>query len=146
MSSPGRSLLVSRGVRIAKSHALVFQSQLLLLRVANQSYRRTRATEDLKRVEYVRSKLHNTEAALRRTGQDEFSLENGDFWLQMYADLIDCATASLARMRAAMFSLEAADRFETATDVQMLEELIAQWTTRMRLIRQNIADGGHTRV
>jgi translation initiation factor 2B subunit (eIF-2B alpha/beta/delta family) len=146
MSTPGRSLWVSRRVRIAKSHALVFKSQLLLLRVANHFYRRTRTTEDLKRVEHVRSELHNTEAALRRTGQDEFSLENGDFWLQMYADLIDCSTASLARMRSAMSSREAADRFETATDVQMLEELIAQWTSRMQLIRQNIADHGHTRV
>lgn len=124
-------------MRIAKSHALVFESRLLLLRVANHSYRRTRTTMDLKRVEHVRSELHNTEAALRRTGREELTLENSDFWLQMYADLIDCSTASLARMRSAMSARGAADRFETATDVQMLEELIAQWTSRMELIRQN---------
>jgi hypothetical protein len=144
MSSPRRSLWVSRGVSIARSHALVFKSQLLLLRVAKHYYRRTRTTVDLKRVEHVRSKLHNTEVALRRTAQDQLSLENWDFWLQTYADLIDCSTASLARMRSAMSSREAADRFETATDVQMLEELIAQWTSRMQLIRQNIAEAGHT--
>ena len=144
-SSRGRSLAASRGMTIAKSHALVFQSKLLLLNVANHSYRRTRTRKDLKRVEQFRSELHRAETALRRTGPGEL-VENSDFWLQIYADLIDCAAASLCRMRFAMSSREATDRFETATDVQMLEELIAQWTSRMQLIRQSTADGGHDKV
>jgi hypothetical protein len=131
---------------LAKSHALMFQSKLLLLRVADDSYRRTRTRNDLKRVERFRSELHRTEAALRRTGRDDLASESGDFWLQIYADLIDCATASLDRMRLAMSSREADDRFETATDVQMLEELIAQWTSRMQLIRQSTADGLHDKA
>jgi len=114
----------------------MFQSKLLLLNAANHSYRRTRTRKDLKRVEHFRSELHRAEAALRRTGLDELASETGDFWLQMYADLIDCATASLVRMRSTMSSRVADDRFETATDVQMLEELIAQWSFRMQLIRQ----------
>jgi len=133
-------------MRIAKSQALMFQSELLLLNAANHFYRRTRTRKDLKRVEHFRSQLNRTEAALRKTGRDELALENGDFWLQIYAELIDCATASLDRMSSAMSSREAADRFETATDVQMLEELVAQWTSRMRLIRQSTADGGHNKV
>jgi hypothetical protein len=145
-SGRGRSLSASRGMNIAKSHALVFQSKLLLLNVANHYYRRTRTRRDLKRVEHFRSELHRAEAALRRAGLDELGLENGDFWLQIYADLIDCATASLDRMRSAISSREAADRFETATDVQMLGELIAQWTSRMQLIRQRTADGGQHKV
>ncbi len=145
-SSRGRSLSALSGMRIAESHALMFQSKLLLLNAANHSYRRTRNRKDLKRVEHFRSELNRTETALRRTGLDELALENGDFWLQIYADLIDCATASLDRMRSGMSSREAADRFETATDVQMLEELLAQWTSRMQLIRQSIAHGGHHKV
>ena len=145
-SSCGRSLSASSGMRIAKSHALMFQSKLLLLNAANHSYRRTRARKDLKRVEHFRSELHRTEGALRRTGLDEIAKENGDFWLQIYADLIGCATASLDRMRSGMSSREAADRFETATDVQMLEELLAQWRSRMQLIRQRTADGGRHKV
>jgi hypothetical protein len=145
-SGRGRSLSASRGMTVAKSHALVFQSKLLLLNVANHYYRRTRTRRDLKRVEHFRSELHRAEAALRRTGPDELGLENGDFWLEIYADLIDCATASLDKMRPAISSREAADRFETATDVQMLEELIAQWTSRMQLIRQSTADGGHHKL
>jgi len=133
-------------MRIAKSHALMFQSKLLLLNAANHSYRRTRTRKDLKRVEHFRSELHRAEAAMRRTGLDELDSENGDFWLQMYADLIDCAAASLVRMRSAMSSREAADRFETATDVQMLEELIVQWKSRMQLIRQSTAEGGHNKA
>ena len=142
-SSRGRSLSASSGMWIAKSHALVFQSKLLLLNSANHSYRRTRTRKDLKRVEHFRSELHRTEAALPRTGLDELASENGDFWLQIYAELIDCATASLDRMRSGMSSREAADRFETATDVQMLEELLAQWTSRMQSIRQSTTDGEH---
>jgi len=114
------------------------------LNAANHSYRRTRIGKDLKRVEHFRSELHRTEAGLRWAGPDELAPETGDFWLQIYADLIDCATASLDRMRSAMSSREAADRFETATDVQMLEELITQWTSRMQLIRQTTTDGGTT--
>src|SRR5436190_14069224 len=145
-SSRGRSLSASSGMRIAKSHALMFQSKLLLLNAANHSYRRTRTRKDLKRVEHFRSELNRTEAALRRTGQDELALENGDFWLHIYAELIECATAALDRMSSGMSSREAADRFETATDVQMLEELLAQWSSRMRLIRQSTADGGHNKA
>src|SRR5213593_2202506 len=100
----------------------------------------------LERGEQFRSELHRAEAALRRTGPGELASENSDFWLQIYADLIDCATTSLYRMRSAISSREVADRFETATDVQMLEELIAQWTSRMQLIRQSTADGGHDKV
>jgi hypothetical protein len=131
---------------IVKSHALTFQSKLLLLDVANHFYRRTRNRNDLKRVEHFRSELHRSEAALRRAGLDELAPENGDFWLGIYAELVDCATAALYRMRPAMSSGEGADRFETATDVQMLEELIAQWTSRMQLIWEGIADGGHDKV
>src|SRR5438874_13525913 len=145
-SSRRRSLLASSRMRIAKSHALMFQSKLLLLNAANHSYRRTRSRKDLKRVEHFRSELNRTEAALRRTGQDELALENGDFWLHIYAELIECATAALDRMSSGMSSREAADRFETATDVQMLEELLAQWTSRMQLIRQSTSDGGHHKV
>jgi hypothetical protein len=143
MSSHGRSLSASSGMCIAKSHALMFQSMLLLLNEANHSYQRTRTRKDLRRVEHFRSELHRTEAALRRTGLDELALENGDFWLQIYADLINCASASLDRMRSGLSTREAADQFETATDVQMLEELLAQWTSRMQLIRRSTADGGH---
>ena len=135
-SSRGRSLSAWTGMTIARSHALMFQSKLLLLNAANYSYRRTRARKDLERVEHFRSELHRAEAALRRTGLDELASETGDFWLQMYADLIDCATASLVRMRSTMSSRVADDRFETATDAKMLEELIAQWSFRMQLIRQ----------
>jgi hypothetical protein len=145
-SSRGQSRWVLRGMTIAKSHALRFRSNLLLLRVANHSYRRTGAGVDLKLVEFFRSELHNTEAALRKTGQDELAVENGDFWLQMYADLIACATASLNRMRAAMPSHEAADRFETATDVQMLEELIAEWRSRIEVIRQSTTEDAQREV
>ena len=145
-SSRERSvLLASSGMRIAKSHALMFQSKLLLLNSANHTYRRTRTRKDLKRVEHFRSELHRAEAALRRDGSGEFALENSGFWIQIYAKLIDRANASLDRMRSAMSSREAADRFETATDVQMLEELIVHWTSRIELIRNSTADGGHQR-
>lgn len=145
-SSRGRSISLSSGMRIAQSHALLFQSKLLLLNAANHSYRRTRTRKDLKRVEHFRSELYLTEGTLHRTAVDGLALENGDFWLRIYATLIDRATAALDRMRSAMSSLEAADRFETATDVQMLEELIIQWTSRIQSIRQSTADGGERKV
>src|SRR5947199_4396047 len=107
-SSRGRSLSASSGMRIAKSHALMFQSKLLLLNAANHSYRRTRTRKDLKRVEHIRSELNRTESALRRSGLEEPALANADFWLRIYAELIDCASASLDRMRSGMSSLEAA--------------------------------------
>ena len=124
----------------------MFQSNLLLLNAANHSYRRTGTRNDLKRVEHFRSELHRTEATLRSTGPDEISPGSGEFWLQIYANLIDSATASLDRMRSARSSRGAANRFETATDVQMLEELIIQWTSRIQSIRQSTADGGPQNV
>src|SRR5205807_9539519 len=75
-SSRGRSLSASSGMRIAKSHALMFQSKLLLLNAANHSYRRTRTRKDLKRVEHFRSDPNRPEAALPRTARVELALEN----------------------------------------------------------------------
>lgn len=124
----------------------MFQSKLRLWNAANPSYRRTRTEKDLKRVEHFRSELDRTEGTPRRSALDELAFENGDFWLRIYADLIDRATASLDRMRSGMSSLEAADRYETATDVQMLEELMAQWTSRIQLIRQRTANSGRREV
>ena len=128
------------------SDALLFKSKLLQLTAASDSYRRKGTRKELKRIERFRSELYSAEAALRRTRLDELALENGDFWLQIYSDLIDCAAASLDRMRSLISSREAADRFETATDVQMLEELIAQWTSRMQVIRKSTAGAGHPKV
>jgi hypothetical protein len=144
-SSRGWFGAASRGMRIATSHALMFRTKLLLLNAANHIYRRTRSRKALKRVQHFRFELHRAEAALRRSELYELPLENGDFWLRIYADLIDCAAAALHRMGPAMSSPDAADRFETATDVQMLEELIAQWTSRMELIRQTNAAADATR-
>src|SRR5438046_8653496 len=93
-SSRGRSPSASSGMRIAKSHALMFQSKLLLLNSANHSYRRTHTRKDLKRVEHFRSELNRTEGALRRTRLDELAVEYGDCCLQSYADLIDGSTAA----------------------------------------------------
>ncbi|HKC20348.1 MAG TPA: hypothetical protein VKE27_12050 [Candidatus Dormibacteraeota bacterium] len=131
---------------IAESHALMFQSKLLLLNAADHSYRRSGIRKDLKRVEHFRSELHRTEASLRSTGLDELAPESSDFWLQIYAQLIDRATAALEGMTSAMSSREAADRFETTTDVRMLEELIVQWTSRIQSIRQSTAAGGPQKV
>src|SRR5437879_8729673 len=98
-SSRGRSLSASSGMRIAESHALLFQSKLLLLNSANHSYRRTRTRKDLKRVEHFRSELKRSEAALPRRGLGEPALENGHFWHQSHADLIEGTAASLDPMR-----------------------------------------------
>ncbi len=136
-----RFLSESGGEQILASRMLVFQSKLLLMSAANRRFRRTRAKRDLKRVEHLRAELHLAEAALRTIELEGHLWSGPDYWLAIYASLIYRATDTLDRMKSATHAGPVAERFETATDVQMLEELIAQWTSRMRVIQQATADG-----
>ena len=140
-SSLGRLVSESSDTQIVASRMLVFQAKLLLMNTANRRFRHTHAPQDQKRVEHLRAELHRAEAALHKIEVERRLWSSPDYWLAIYASLIDRATDSLDRITSAMHERPAAEQFETATDVQMLEELIAQWTSRMQAIRQARADG-----
>lgn len=137
----GRFLSESSSNQIVASRMLVFEAKLLLMNMANRRFRRTQARRDLKQVEHLRAELHRAEAALRKIELEGRLSSSPDYWLAVYTSLIDRATASLDYMTAATRARPAAERFETATDVQMLEELIAHWTSRMREIEQGTTGG-----
>ena len=136
-----RMVTESSGNQIIASRMLVFQSKLLLMNAANRRFQRTHAKRDLKRVEHLRAELHRAESALRKIEVEGSLWSSADYWLAVYASLIDRAKDSLARVASVMRARPAAERFENATDVQMLEELIAQWTARMRMIQHTTAEG-----
>ena len=140
-----RFLSESSGDQVVAARMLVFQSKLLLMNTANRRFRRTNAERDLKRVEHVRAELHRAEAALRRIELEGHHWSSPDYWLAVYASLVERATDALDRMTTASYGRPAAERFESATDIQMLEELIAQWTSRMRAIQQAAIPGGAAR-
>lgn len=138
----GRLVSESSDNQIVASRMLVFQAKLLLVHAANRRFRRTQTKRDLNRVHHLRAELHRAEAALRSIELQRHLWSSPEYWLVIYAGLIDRATDSLERIRSATHGRSAEERFETATDVQMLEDLIAEWTSRMGVIRQASADGG----
>lgn len=140
-----RFLSESSGDQVVAARMLVFQSKLLLMNTANRRFRRTKAKRDLKQVEHLRAELHQAEAALRTTEVEGHLWSSPDFWLAVYASLVERATDALDRMTIASYGRPAAERFESATDIQMLEELIAQWTSRMRAIQQAAFPDGAAR-
>ena len=140
-SSLRRLVLESSGNKVVAARMLVFQTNLLLMNTASRRLRRTGARGDLKRVERLRAELHRAEAALQMVELEQRLGSGRDYWLAVYASLIDRASESLHRLTSELQARPAEERFEAATDVQMLEELIFQWTSRMETIRHGIPGG-----
>jgi hypothetical protein len=111
---------------IVVSRMLILRSKLLMLGCAQRLFERTRDQDDLKRIEKLRADLHGAEtsfAAIETHGKSAGPSNRA--WI--YHHLIDVARTSMAKLKHKRTETPT-EKFEVATDLQMLEELVERWS------------------
>lgn len=116
---------------------LVLRSQLLLLNCAQRLFERRRAEEDLQLVERKRDDLHRAEQAFRAAEARPRSSADVRYWVWVYSSLIDLASAAVQKLPSVSDGLSGVERFEIATDIQMLEELLERWRAAIRTLERD---------
>jgi hypothetical protein len=117
---------------IVASKMLVLRSKLLMLACAQRFFEQTRDEDDLKRIERLRTELHNAEMSFAAIEARSKSAERSSYRSWIYRSLIEVARTTLAKVRERHRKQTAAEKFELATDLQMLEELVERWSNAMR--------------
>ena len=128
------SMAQTRHRLVVVSKMLVFESKLLLLQRARRQFLGTNAANDLDRVERQRTDFHRAEVAFRAGSDNPRAFKSAKHGLWMYTRLVDRALATRKRWAAMCEAMPVEERFEVAADIQMLEELIAQWTAKIQSI------------
>ena len=123
-------------VRVAgeliQSRLLILQSKRMML----NSYQRR--LDDLgtdalrKRVEQLRLESDRAQHRYRATILAWGSAKDADYWLVAYSKLIEMGNNLTSKLREATEELPASERYEVSADVEQLEEIVRDWTTRMR--------------
>ena len=121
-----------RLIVVSKMH--VFESKLLLLQRARRQFLGTNAANDLEAVERQRTDLYRAEVAFRAGATNPAAFRSAKHGLWMYTRLVDRALVFRKRWTAICERMPAQDRFEVATDIQMLEDLIAQWRAKIQAL------------
>lgn len=116
---------------IVSSRMLILRSKLLMLGCAQRLFELTRDEDDLKRVEKLRTDLHSAETSFAAI--ETRTKSAGRSWNRswIYSNLIEVAKTSMAKVLERHRKQPAAEKFELATDLQMLEELVERWSAAM---------------
>lgn len=112
---------------VARSHVLVRDSKRLLLFIAEHRLRNTRSADDSRRVDRLRREVDWAEALCRKASAGTRRTIGSTQLLINYVRLIATATAAVDRLSRVAPSLPSERRYDTAVEVQMLDELIEQW-------------------
>lgn len=117
---------------IVSSRMLILRSKLLMLGCAQRLAEHTRNPDDRKRVEKLRADLHGAETSFAAIEMRTVSAGRRYDWSWIYSNLIEVARASMAKVLERHRRHSAGEKFELATDLQMLEELVERWSEAMR--------------
>lgn len=121
---------------IALSRMLVLESKLLLLYRAQRRFLAKQTDRNLKAVDNRHGEVRVAEAAVRAVRMEPLALRSPEHTSWIYSKLITRAANTRAGLAAICADLPPEERFQTAADIQMLEELIAQWTAEGRKIKR----------
>ncbi len=126
-----RRAMSRRDSLVAVSKMLILESKLLLLNRAQRMFLTTQTERDLKAVDNRLGEVRQADAALRAREIKPLGIRAA-----VYAGLVKRAVHTRARLAAICAELPPEERFQTAADIQMLEELIAEWTAAARKIKR----------
>jgi hypothetical protein len=127
-------LTESSADKVVWSRLLVLQSKRLLLGCAQRRFRQTGTRDHWEKAERLRTEADEAQNAYRASQLEWGSPKTSEYWLVAYDRLIEKGNAVSAKLRSAASGLEAADRFEVATDVELLEDLIKSWRESVRAL------------
>ena len=120
--------------QVVWSRLLVLQSKRLLLGVARRRLRRTGEERDRVEAETLRRETESAQNIFRASRAAGELVAPSGLRLEARDRLIEQGKDAVARLRRTAQLQTAARQFETATDVQMLEELIEEWGQAVRRV------------
>jgi hypothetical protein len=118
--------------KIITSRLLILESKRLLL---NSVLRRFDNTGDAPlgaRVETLRGEAAHAQHVYRTVMLAWGSPEDPDYWLIAYTRLIEMGHALTGKLRDATAQLPVSERYEASADVEMLEEIVANWRESLK--------------
>jgi hypothetical protein len=122
----------SVGEAIVTSRLLVLQSKRLLLTSTETCLIQQDEAQLRERSGRLRAQTetaqHEYRTALLRWG----SPATPDYWVVAYTKLTEVGTTLLTKLRSVPRGLPSAERFEVATDVEMLEDVVDKWRQEIR--------------
>ena len=126
--SEGRGLLEA----IVASRLQVVQSKRLML-ASNERRLRVHKIESLRgRVEHLHADLERAQEAYRSAVLRWGTPKRVDYWPVAYTRLIELADNLAEKLRVATVDLPPERRFELATEVEVVEDLIGEWRDSLR--------------
>jgi hypothetical protein len=111
---------------------LMLQSKRLILATLERRLHQAQTNSLLARVEHVRRETDDASNRYRDSMMTWGSPAIPDYWPVAYGRLVETADRLSARLRRTAPDLPQADRFELATDVEMLEVLAERWRRSIR--------------
>ena len=117
--------------QIISSRLLVLQSKRLLLGSARRRHIRGEDSFST-RVERLRQEAEAAQHAYRSAVLNLGSPEDRDYWVVAYGRMIEVARTLATKLRQARTGLPPGESYELSTDIEVLEDIIADWSESMR--------------
>jgi hypothetical protein len=124
MNAPAEAIVASR-LQVLQSKRLMLASNERRLRVHKIESRR-------RRVEQLYAEIDHAQDAYRSALLKWGTPMRRDYWPVAYARLIELADSLAAKLRIATGDLPSPRRFELAVEVEVVEDLIADWRDSLR--------------
>jgi hypothetical protein len=124
MIAPAEAIVASR-LQVLQSKRLMLASNERRLRVHKIESRR-------RRVERLYAEIDHAQEAYRSALLRWGTPRRRDYWPVAYARLIELADSLAEKLRVATVDLPSPRRFELAVEVEVVEDLIADWRDSLR--------------
>ena len=123
--------------QIIKSRFLILQTKQLMLGSCERLLDERRLDETgsdalRRRVVQLRQDATRARHAYRAAMLQWGSADNPEYWVVAYGRLVDVGQALASKLRQAASQLPVHEGYEVAADADALEEIVADWTARMR--------------
>ena len=118
--------------QIIQSRLLVLQTKRLLLNSCQRRLNQYGTDALRRRVERLRDETSDAGHAYRVAVLNWGSAETPDYWLVAYGRLIEMGHALTHKLRDAADELPIHERYHVSADVEALEEIVEDWTRRIR--------------
>ncbi len=124
---------------LISARLLMLQSKRLILATLERRLS-LRPLESLRgRVEHMRVEADDAQDSYSSSVLRWGSPAIPDYWLVAYRRLVEMAEKLAAKLRVSAYDMPPAERYQLATEVEMLEELVDRWRASIRTSMASVA-------
>jgi hypothetical protein len=132
MTASSKQAPLPIGETIVSAHLNMVQSKRMLLSSAERRHRLHGGKSLLARAEGLRDEADQAQRRYQSIVLHFAHPDSNQYRLVAYGNLIELADTLAAELRSSLDELPLSDRFEVATEVEMLENLIDIWRDEQR--------------